>query len=68
MPTKAELEEAIGEAVEVLTGAYAPESTREDLAGAVGKALNVLELEDEDEGEPICDDDEDDPDEAMVSD
>ena len=66
MPTKAELEEAIGEAVEVLTGAYAPESTREDLAGAVGKALNVLELEDE--GEPICDDDEDDPDEAMVSD
>ncbi len=67
MPTKAELEEAIGEAVEVLTGAYAPESTREDLAGAVGKALNVLELEDEDEGE-TCDDDEDDPDEAMVGD
>ncbi len=66
MPTKAELEEAIGEAVEVLTGAYAPESTREDLAGAVGKALNVLELEDE--VEPICDDDEYDGDEAIVSD
>ncbi len=66
MPTTAELEEAIGEAVEVLTGAYAPESTREDLAGAVGKALNVLELEDE--VEPICDDDEYDGDEAIVSD
>ena len=65
MPTKAELEEAIDEAVEVLTGAYAPESSREELAGAVGKALNVLELEDEDEGE-TCDDDEYDSDEAMV--
>ncbi len=63
MPTKAELEEAIEEAVEVLTGAYAPESSREDLAGAVGKALNVLELEDEGE---TCDDDEYDGDEAMV--
>ncbi len=65
MPTTAELEEAIGEAVEVLTAAYAPESTREDLAGAVGKALNVLELEDD--SEPICDDDEYDGDEAMAS-
>ncbi len=64
MPTKAELEEAIGEAVEVLTGAYAPESSREDLAGAVGKALNVLELEDE--GEPICEEDEAYVDEEMV--
>ena len=66
MPTKAELEEAIGEAVEVLTGAYAPESSREDLAGAVGKALNVLELEDE--GEQICEEDEYDSDEALVGD
>ncbi len=64
MPTKAELEEAIGEAVEVLTGAYSPESSREDLAEAAGKALNVLELEDE--VEPICDDDEYDGDEALV--
>ncbi len=66
MPTKAELEEAIVEAVEVLTAAYAPESTREDLAGAVGKALNVLELEDD--SEPICDEDEEYPDEALVGD
>ncbi len=64
MPTKAELEEAIGEAVEVLTGAYSPESSREDLAEAAGKALNVLELEDEDEGE-TCDEDEYDGDEAV---
>ena len=64
MPTKAELEEAIGEAVEVLTGAYSPESSREDLAEAAGKALNVLELEDEDEGE-TCDEDEYDSDEAV---
>ncbi len=67
MPTKAELEEAIEEAAEVLTGAYAPESSREDLAGAVGKALNVLELEDEG-SEPICDDDEQYAEEAMVGD
>ncbi len=64
MPTKAELEEGIGEAVEVLTGAYSPESSREDLAEAAGKALNVLELEDEDEGE-TCDEDEYDSDEAV---
>ena len=66
MPTKAELEEAIGDAVEVLTGAYAPESTREDLAGAVGKALNVLELEDD--SEQICEEDEAYVDEEMVGD
>ena len=64
MPTKAELAEGIDEAVEVLTGAYAPESSREDLAEAVGKALNTLEFEDGGE----CDDDEDDSDEAMVGD
>ena len=65
MPTKAELNEGIGEAVEVLTAAYAPESSREDLAEAVGKALNTLEFED---GGKACDDDEQFPDEEMVGD
>ena len=65
MPTKAELNEGISETVEILTAAYAPESSREDLAEAVGKALNTLEFEDEGE---TCDDDEQYPDEEMVGD
>lgn len=48
-PTKAVLEETIDSAVAVLTEAYTPETTREDLAAAVGEALDILNGEDENE-------------------
>src|SRR5262249_27224359 len=38
--TKADLQEQFDNAVEVLNEAYAPESTREELAEAVGQALD----------------------------
>jgi len=56
-PTKAELQDTIDSAISVLNDAYAPESTREELATAVGQALDILNGEDEDE------DDEDEEDE-----
>lgn len=41
--TKADLEDAIDNAVEILTQAYVPEASREDLAGAIGDALSALQ-------------------------
>jgi len=41
--TKADLQDAIDEAVSILTQAYVPEASREDLASAVGDALSVLQ-------------------------
>lgn len=48
-PSKTELQGRIDSAIDLLDDAYAPESTREDLAEAVGKALDVLKGEDEDD-------------------
>lgn len=65
-PTKAELQEQLDAAIEILEGAYAPESSREELAAAVGKALDALRDEDEDEdedGEEEEDEEEDEDDE-----
>jgi hypothetical protein len=50
-PSKVELRERIDSAIDLLDDAYAPETTREDLAQAVGQALDVLKGEDEDEDE-----------------
>jgi hypothetical protein len=47
-PSKAELQDTIDSAVSVLSDAYAPESTREELATAVGQALDILNGEDDD--------------------
>ncbi len=47
--TKTDLQDVIDEVIDVLEDAYDPESSREDLAGAVGQALDVLRGEDEDE-------------------
>ena len=53
--TKAELEAAIDEAVDVLNEAYTPEATREDLAAAVGEALDILNGEEESDDESDLD-------------
>jgi predicted RNase H-like HicB family nuclease len=46
--TKADLEELLDQVQNCLEDAYTPESSREDLAEAIGKALNLLEDEDSD--------------------
>ena len=46
--TKGDLQDQIDEAIDVLDDAYAPESNREELAEAIGKALDVLRGEDTD--------------------
>lgn len=56
--TKADLQEQIDSAIEVLEDAYTPETNREDLAAAVGSALDILNGEDEEEE---IEEEEDDP-------
>jgi hypothetical protein len=51
-----EQSETIDQVRDLLEDAYQPESSREDLATAIGQALDVLSGEDEDEEE---DDDQD---------
>lgn len=61
--TKADLQDVIDEAIEILEGAYEPESTREELAGAVGQALDALRgEEDADDGDSDDEGEEDDQD------
>jgi hypothetical protein len=57
--TKAELEDMVDQVTQILQGAYTPESSREDLAAAVGDALDVLggAEEDEDDDDDAADDD-----------
>ena len=49
MATKTELQETIDSVVEALNETYTPESTREQLAEAVGHALDILNGEDEED-------------------
>lgn len=58
-PSKGELQERIDSAIDLLDDAYAPETTREDLAQAMGQALDVLKGEDEDEDDDLDEDDDD---------
>jgi hypothetical protein len=60
MATKSELQEQVDQAAAVLNEAYTPESTREELATAVGEALDILNGEDEAEGDADSDEDEED--------
>jgi len=53
--TKPELQDCIDKATQILTDAYVPEASREDLAAAIGDALAALEGD-------TADDDEDDDD------
>jgi hypothetical protein len=46
--SKADLQDQIDQAIDVLDDAYAPESTREDLATAIGSALDILRGESDD--------------------
>jgi hypothetical protein len=57
-PSKAELQDTIDSAIGVLDEAYAPEATREELAEAVGQALDILNgEEDSDSGDEDPDED-----------
>lgn len=49
--SKTDLQDQIDQAVDVLDDAYAPESSREDLAEAVGNALDILRGETDDDDE-----------------
>jgi hypothetical protein len=65
--TKADLQDQIDQAIDVLDDAYAPESSREDLAGALGTALDILrgDGEDADDGDADDGDDSDDSDDDL---
>jgi len=57
--TKPELEDCVDKATQILTDAYVPEASREDLAEAIGEALSALEGDTE-EGDDDDDDSDDD--------
>jgi hypothetical protein len=66
---KADLQDQIDRAIEVLDDAYAPETTREDLASAIGSSLDILRGDDEEEDtEDSDDDDSDDTDDEAEDD
>ena len=46
-PSKADLQSQLDDLNDILSDAYDPESTREDLAAAIGEALDTLNGEDE---------------------
>jgi hypothetical protein len=58
--TKADLEQILDDVQDCLEGAYTPESSREDLAAAIGKALDLLDEGDEEENGGDEDEEEDD--------
>jgi len=57
--TKPELQDCIDDATDVLQDAYTPEASREELAEAVGRALDILsgDYDDEEEDDAASDDD-----------
>jgi len=55
--TKSELVDLVDQVTGILEDAYSPESSREDLASAIGDALDALEGNDDDEDEDTDDDD-----------
>jgi hypothetical protein len=60
MATKSELQEQVDSVIETLNEAYTPEASREDLAAAVGEALDILNGEDDSESDEESDFDEED--------
>ena len=58
--SKADLQDAIDRATETLSDAYTPEASREELAAAVGEAIDILNGEDEDDDSTLEDEDEED--------
>jgi hypothetical protein len=63
--TKADLVDLVDQVTGILEDAYSPESSREDLASAIGDALDVLEGNGGDEDEDTDDDDYDDADSVL---
>jgi len=63
--TKADLQDQIDQAIGVLDDAYQPEVTREDLAEAVGNALDILRGEADDDDDDTDDDADDLDDDAQ---
>ncbi len=63
--TKADLQDQIDSAIGVLDDAYQPEVTREDLAEAVGNALDILRGEADDDDDDDTDDADDLDDDAQ---
>jgi hypothetical protein len=60
--TKADLQDCIDSATDILTAAYTPEASREELAAAVGDALDALAGDTDDEDEDDADGDDSDQD------
>lgn len=58
--SKAVLQDQIDRAISTLEDAYTPETNREDMAEAVGNALDILKGEDEDDTDDDGLDDDDD--------
>jgi hypothetical protein len=61
-PSKADLQDQLDQLSDILSDAYDPESSREDLAAAVGDALDVLNGDEDEEDEESDDDEEEDDD------
>jgi hypothetical protein len=57
MATKNALQEQLDGIAEVLNEAYTPETTREDLAAAVGEALDIINGDTDDDDSDTDDDD-----------
>ena len=55
--SKSELQDCVDQALDILQGAYVPESDRETLAQAVGDAIAALEGDEDDDGDGADDDD-----------
>jgi hypothetical protein len=55
--TKADLQDCVDQATQILTDAYTPEASREDLAAAVGDALDALSGDYDDGTDDDTDDD-----------
>jgi hypothetical protein len=67
--SKAVLQDQIDRAISTLEDAYTPETNREDMAEAVGNALDILKGEDEDDDDDLTvDNDDDDDDDGSVMD
>lgn len=58
--TKAELQDCLDQVTDILTDAYTPEASREDLAAAIGDALDAIEGNGPDDTDADDDDDDDD--------
>ena len=58
--TKVDLQDNIDSAIDTLEQVYAPESSREELASAVGDALDILRGDSDEDNDTDSDDDSDD--------